>query len=270
MPTHVLVIDSNEAFATLLKEGLEADREYRVMLATDGPSALAALQSNAFDLAILDLGLEAPEPMTMLRAIRGVHADLPLMVIPLDGDAVPQELEPFEIRGVLTKPFFLPDLPARIADALGRPRPSSAPMPSPAPQAAPSARSLPRLTLPRNDPRVSDALRALVDVLAAEAVLLTDGRSIVAQAGLLSSADAATLAESIFAARDEAARTAWRALGHEQVRFGQLPGGGERLLYSIAIAEGLLLSIAVQPDAALRVIRAQARQTAETLMVLGK
>jgi len=277
MTTRVLIVEPDEAFAVLLKEGLEADREYRAVAVSDGPSALAALQSNAFDLVIVDLGLTAPEPRLMLRAIRSIRAELPIMIIPIEGDIVPQELVPFDIRGVLTKPFFLPDLPVRVAEALGRPLPAPTPMPvasspesslSPVSKARP--RALSRITLTKDDPRVMDALRALAESLNAEAVLLTDGNALAAQVGPLGRSGAETLARRILHSRSASAQSSWITAGNEQVRFGQsISDSGEHLLYSIDVAEGIVLTVAVLPDASLRIIRAQARQTAETLLALS-
>ena len=274
MTTRVLIVDPNEAFAALLKEGLEADREYRAVAVTDGPSALAALQSGAFDLVIVDLGTHTPDPVILLRAIRGLQADLPIMVIPIDGDSVPQELTPFDICGVLTKPFFLPELPARIAQALGRPLPAPTPMPAraaPASAARAPARALRRIVLSRNDPRLADALRALADTLNAEAVLLTDGSALAGHAGPLAPTDAETLARRILEARAASARSLWTPGGSEQVRFGQsIQDSGEHLVYSLDVAEDIVLTVAVRPDASLRIIRAQARQVAAALIALGK
>ncbi len=273
MPTHVLIIDPDQAFALLLKEGLEADREFRVVDVANGQSALAALQSNPFDLAIVDLGVDDPEPAMLLRAIRDLRPDLPIVVIPLDADSVPEELAPFDVRGVLTKPFFLPDLPVRVAEALGRPLPAPTPMPGrPAalsPGSAP-ARRLPRIALPRDDPRVTDTLGALADVLGADVAVLTSGNALAAHAGLLDRAGAESLAQRILDARAASAQSLWVAAGREQVRFGQsITGSGEHVLYSLDVAESVVLTVAVRPDASLRVVRAQARQTADALVALG-
>ena len=270
MPTRVLVVDADEAFATLLKEGLEVDREYLVTTVPDGTSALAALQSNAFDLVILDLGLTAPEPAVMLRAIRGIQADLPIMVIPLDGDLVPPDIAAFDIKGVLTKPFFLPELPARVAEALGRPAPAPLPPAPPAPAAKAPARTLPRLTLRKDDPRLIDLLRALAELLNAESALLSEGNALVAHAGPLSRSGAETIARRVLSSRASSAHASWVTSGNEQVRFGQsISDTGEHLLYSLDVAEGVVLTVAVRPDSSLRAIRAQVRQTAEALLALG-
>jgi CheY-like chemotaxis protein len=277
MPTRVLIVDPNESFAMLLKEGLEADREFRAIDVSNGQSALAALEADPFDLVILDLGLDDPEPVTLLRAIRAQQPELPIMIIPLDGDSVPLELVPFDIRGALTKPFFLPDLPARVAEALGRPLPAPASLSTTAgpgsPPVAPKAhaRRLPRITLPKDDPRLSGALGALAETLNAEAVLLTSGSALVAHAGPIGRSEAEVLMRRILDARADSSRSSWTAGGAEQVRFGQsIAESGEHLLYSIDVADGVVLTLAVRPDSSLRLIRAQTRQTAQALLALGK
>jgi len=275
MPTRVLILDANEAFAMLLKEALEADREFRAVDVSSSQSALAALQSDAFDLAIVDLDLHDMEPVALLRAIRELRPELPIVVIPIDGDAVPQELTPFDIKGVLTKPFFLPELPARVAEALGRPLPAPAPMPIAASASAARLRNsspaLPRVKLSPDDARVSDALHALVAALNAETVLLTVGDRLLAQAGPLGPSGSATLAHRILDSRAVSARSSWIAGSHEQVRFGQsISDSGEHMLYSLDVAEGVLLTVAVRPDSPLRLVRARTRQAADAFIALSQ
>jgi len=275
MPTRVLILDANEAFAMLLKEALEADREFRAVDVSSSASALAALQSDAFDLAIVDLDIHDMEPVALLRAIREVRPELPIVVIPIDGNVVPPELASFDIKGVLTKPFFLPELPARVAEALGRPLPAPAPMPAAAPASAArprnASRALPRIRLSSNDPRVSDALHALVAALNAETVLLTVGDTLLAHAGPLGSSGSATLAHRILDSRAVSARSSWIAWSHEQVRFGQsISDSGEHMLYSLDVAEDVLLTVAVRPDFPLRIVRSKTRQTADALIGLSQ
>jgi DNA-binding response OmpR family regulator len=274
MPTHVLILDPNEAFATMLKEGLEADAEYRAETTSDGDEALAALKRDSFDLLIVDLGIEDPDPIALLRQL---PPELPVVVIPLNGDQIPQELMPFDIRAALAKPFFMPELPARVAKALGRTPPPVAP-PAAIPQPEPSATNkparaakkvaaliLPRISLARYDPQVSSALRELAEGTNAEAVLLLEDNKLLDHAGRLSESDTETLTKNLPSHNSPDNRT------KEQMQFSQpIPDGGEYLLYSILIAERLQLTIAARPDASLRTIRTHARQTAATLVTLGQ
>lgn len=273
MPTHVLILDPNEAFATMLKEGLEVDTEYRAETTSDGDEALAALKRDSFDLLIVDLGIEDPNPIELLRQL---PPELPIIVIPLDGDTIPQELLPFDIRAALAKPFFMPELPARVAEALGRtpPPPMELPAATPvAPSDAKPARAkkkvatlvLPRISLARYDPQVSSALRELAEGINAEAVLLLEDNKLLDHAGRLSASDTETLTKNLPSNYSSNNRT------KEQMQFSQpIPDGGEYLLYSILIAERLQLTIAARPDTSLRIIRTHARQTAAALVTLGQ
>jgi len=272
MPTRVLVVDPDQAFAMLLKESLEADREFRAVDVTSSGAAIIALQSDPFDLAIVDLTIDDGRPFAFLRTIRDLSPGLPLVVIPVEGDIVPQDLTDFNIRGVLTKPFFMPELPARVAEALGRPvpPPTAEPAAPPAPKKAP-ARVLPRLDLPKDDNRVLEALRALAVELSAEAALLTVGNALSAYAGPLDRFNAETLALRVLEARAASAQTAWSVWGREQIRYGQsIATSGDVLLYSFDVAGGVMLTIAVRPESPLRVIRDAVRKTAETLTALGQ
>jgi CheY-like chemotaxis protein len=116
----ILIVDGNEGFATLLKQSLEQDGGYHAVLTTNADDALRALSATPFDLAIVDLGLENPDGSTLARAMRQQKADLRLMLIPIEGDTLPPEAADLNVQGVLPKPFFLPELPDRIADTLAK------------------------------------------------------------------------------------------------------------------------------------------------------
>ena len=52
MAYSVLVVDSDEAFSTILKEGLEATGEYQVILAHAGDDALESVVERPFDAGL--------------------------------------------------------------------------------------------------------------------------------------------------------------------------------------------------------------------------
>jgi len=128
--THsILVVDSDDAFATILKEGLESTGEYRVSAVHAGGDALESVIEQAFDMVIVDLGLSDVEPTKVVRAIREAKPSMRLMLIPLIGQQIPDELQDMNVQGVLPKPFFVGDLPGIVGRALGVDMP---PSPSPA------------------------------------------------------------------------------------------------------------------------------------------
>lgn len=111
MAYSILVVDSDQAFATILKEGLEETGEYQVTLTYAGADALEAVVERPFDMVIVDMGLSDVGPVRLVKAIREAKPSMRLMLIPLIGQEIPRELQDLEIQGVLPKPFFVGDLP---------------------------------------------------------------------------------------------------------------------------------------------------------------
>jgi CheY-like chemotaxis protein len=115
---NVLVVDSDQAFATILKEGLETNGNYRVTLTQSGSDALESVVERPFDLVIVDMGLQGVKPVTLVKAIREAKPAMRLMLIPLFGQQIPAELKELKIQGFLPKPFFVGDLPRFVGEAL--------------------------------------------------------------------------------------------------------------------------------------------------------
>lgn len=117
---HCLVVDPNVAFATLLKEELMR-LGHNVDVCTSGANAMALVSSSPPDLALLDMGLEGPDALVLGRRLRELRQDIRLVLIPLMGEQPALGEDAPAIQGVLPKPFFLPELPDRIASALAAP-----------------------------------------------------------------------------------------------------------------------------------------------------
>lgn len=118
----ILVVDRNEAFATMLKEMLESEGHYTAEVAHRGSEALALLGRYPFDLTIVDMDLE-PADMgygELILSIRQAQPTMRLVIIPLSGDDLPPQARRLGIQGVLSKPFFADDLLPRIQEALSR------------------------------------------------------------------------------------------------------------------------------------------------------
>ena len=266
MTCQILIVDSNEAFATMLQEGLEQDGEYRATVATSGNEASQALAAAEFDLAIVDMGLTDPDGAAVARALRQQRADLRLMLIPLFGEELPSELAGLDVQGVLPKPFFLPELPGRIAGALARsvggaPRVAEAVAVGPV---APSDRPVgPRERVPE----IVQVMTTLSQEINAEGVILTHGEELIARTGRLSAEDVEALAQAVAESWRTSARVA-QILGQEQSRFEQSVEGGEHTFYSLAVTGDIILSAALRVSVPLGMIRHRAKETAEALRAL--
>jgi CheY-like chemotaxis protein len=291
----ILIIDSNEAFATILKEGLEQGGEYRATTTSSGDEASKSLSTAEFDLVIVDLGLEDPDGATFARTLREQRPDQRMMLIPLMGEGLPSELVDLEIQGVLPKPFFFPELPGIIGSALGRELdtappiadtptvaeappvvtapPVAAPPPPTVEAAEPSATAAERIAEVKSRisekrmQRIVQAMNNLAQDISAASVILSCEGGLIAHAGRLSAQEATGLAQVVGENWRTSARVA-RILGQEQLRFEQSVEGGEHMFYSLAVAEDIILSAAVSTNTPLGMIRHSTKSTADALQRL--
>ena len=279
----ILLIDSDEAFATMLRQSLEENGEYHVTVTADGREALRMVTTENFDLAVVDLGLTDPDGAAVARTLRQQQADLRLMLIPLFKEEIPPELTDLSIQGVLPKPFFLPELPARIADALTRSvggssgkeaaeEPATPSEQTDIADVGPDTRSVSAAgegeRIPEEKiPRIVHTMSTLAQEIHADAVILTGGGKLIAHTGVLSSEEARGLARAVDESWQTSARVA-KILGQEQLRFEQSVEGGEHMLYSLAIAEAIILSVALRANAPLGMVRHRTKATAEVLQAL--
>ncbi|MGD2146288.1 MAG: response regulator [Anaerolineae bacterium] len=274
----ILIVDSNIGFASMLQQSLEQEGEYRVTVTHDGAQALEAASIERFDLAIVDLGVgvvASLDGISVARRLREGQADLRLMLIPLTGDALPQELVDLDVQGTLSKPFFLPDLADLLETALSRPvsdspapaevmEPVEARQPTKTPAqtaAAPGSVSSPQ----ECSPQVLREMESLARELDAATVLLTRGESLLGSAGRLRDEDVKELA-AVIADSYRISGQAAEVLGHEeQHAFEQSVEGDEQVLYSLSVVDAVILSVALSSDVALGMLRHRARTAAKRI-----
>jgi DNA-binding response OmpR family regulator len=296
---NILVIDSDEGFGNMLRSGLESSGQYRAKCVYTGSNALEMVIEEPFDLVIIDMGLVDMSPITLVQAIREAKNSMRLMMIPLIGQDLPPQIKTLNINGVLTKPFFVGDLPDLINQALGR-RPPVLTPPPPTRSVAnqtplPPTRTIeakkaavedkPAATVEADTPATefivvsqetvrflraneSEIIRLLDDLnveVRAEAILLIAGGELIAQAGMLARPQCQELT-LLVAQSSQAAAQAARFLGEKAGRFVQsLHEGEEYRLYTLSLTEGILLSLALSSNVPLGMIRHQSRQVAEQL-----
>ena len=297
---NILVVDSDEGFGFMLKDGLQNTGQYTAIWSHTGSDALQAVVEQSFDLVIIDIGLSDMKPEKLVKAIRDAKNGMKIMMIPMIGDTLPDHLQKLELDGVLPKPFFVGDLPELVDKAMGRtpqPRqrtPSSAfPVQVPAAsgdnttapaaeiadspsQASAAVAPAPEMAIPVVPQetirflRASEAeiLRLLSDLnleVRAEAILLVAGTNLISHAGMLGRDHCEELA-ILVAQSTQAASQAATFLGERAGRFSQsLHEGGAYRLYTLTLHEGILLSLALSTNVPLGMIRHQCRQIAEQL-----
>lgn len=277
----ILVVDPNEAFATLLVEELQ-QQDHDVTSAPTFDAAVEAAKSKSFDLTLLDMAVDEPGPVALAQQLRAHQPDLRLMFIPMLGEELPDEVrEKISVQGVLPKPFFLPELPERIDAALNAPVGEPVALAEAEPQ--PKSPEPPAPSQSTVTPAVEGAISAkvvaqhrgeierLMDELAqevgADMVLLCVGDAMTASVGQLDRTETEAMAKVVgqsWATSTEVGRI----LGREQVRFEQSISGGDYVLYALSIDGPTILAVAIQGTAMLGLLRHRARGTADAIAAL--
>lgn len=116
-----LIAEDNEALATFLKRGVEADG-HEVRVARDGQAAVDSFLEETPEMAILDLNMPRLDGTEVLRFFRSVTGDLPILVLSARND-VATRVACFDLGAddCMMKPFSLTELRARCR-ALARRR----------------------------------------------------------------------------------------------------------------------------------------------------
>jgi len=115
----ILVVDDKREIRRCLEMSLE-DKGYTVMAAESGEKALALLQQNPADVAIIDLLLPGIDGIELTQKIRE-FSSLPIIILSAIGDDT-KKVEALE-RGAddyVTKPFNIEEVVARIRSVLRR------------------------------------------------------------------------------------------------------------------------------------------------------
>ena len=125
----LLLVEDDAMIGEAIRTGLKRDG-FAVDWVHDGESADRVLRTEAFDLALLDLGLPRKDGLQVLQALRARHQSLPVLIITAR-DAVSNRIQGLDAGAddYLVKPFDLDELAARIRALLrrksGRPEPRS-------------------------------------------------------------------------------------------------------------------------------------------------
>jgi DNA-binding response OmpR family regulator len=116
----ILVVEDERKVADALCEGLEAER-YDVAVERNGDDASLRLQSDAFDLVLLDLGLPGHDGLQILRTIRAGDRDTRVLVLTAR-DTLQDRIVGFDAGAddYLVKPFAFAELVARVRALLRR------------------------------------------------------------------------------------------------------------------------------------------------------
>jgi DNA-binding response OmpR family regulator len=118
----ILIVEDELKLAEALKQGLEAEH-YEVRLAGSGEEGFFLVNTEVFDLMLLDLMLPGRDGFEALAALRGRGLQTPVLIISAR-DAVEDRIRALDSGAddYLVKPFTFPELLARIRAMIRRGR----------------------------------------------------------------------------------------------------------------------------------------------------
>lgn len=283
MPIPILVADSNREFGILIRQALEESGRFEVSLASSADEAVSLAQDLDFRLAIIDFALPDIEGEKIVERLRALQPGLAVIGIPLEEGDASERTRGAGVDGILTKPFYLPNLPDIVEEALGRrldfhrPPPPSRPRkaapeaeePSPAqPPSEPVSAGEQAVPLSFDSPppwltdvdRAAQYLARLTLETSAEAALLVRHRELIAFAGQLPRGQLQELTAQVADSWAEEGRSGAVA------RFVHLPGTAEDfMLYATGVTAEIVLSLVFSAEVPFGMIRRQAESLARSL-----
>ena len=116
----ILIIEDEKKVAKALKEGLEREN-FETKTAFNGEDGFFLINSESFDLILLDLNLPGRDGIEVLQTMRQKGIKTPVLILTAR-DAVDSKITGFESGAddYLVKPFAFPELVARIRALMRR------------------------------------------------------------------------------------------------------------------------------------------------------
>jgi CheY-like chemotaxis protein len=112
----ILVVDDEEAIRLLYKEEL-TEAGYQVDLAADGSEALRKVEQTRPDLMTVDLRMPGMDGIELLRRVRVMYRDLPIVICTAYGD-FRSDFGTWASDAFLTKSADLQELKAKVSELL--------------------------------------------------------------------------------------------------------------------------------------------------------
>jgi two-component system OmpR family response regulator len=124
----VLLIEDDRMVGAAVKQALK-DAAYAVDWVTDGETAIHAAEDEAYEVALLDLGLPLADGWEVLRRIRALRRKLPIIIV-MARDGVDNRIDGLDLGAddYLVKPFEIRELLARMRAVLRRQGSGSSPV----------------------------------------------------------------------------------------------------------------------------------------------
>lgn len=124
----ILLIEDDRMIGTAVQQALR-DAAYAVDWVTDGETAIHAAENEAYELALLDLGLPRRDGREVLQRLRALRYRLPVIIVTAR-DSVDDRIDGLDLGAddYLIKPFEIRELLARMRAVLRREGSGSSPV----------------------------------------------------------------------------------------------------------------------------------------------
>jgi two-component system OmpR family response regulator len=116
----VLLVEDDHMIGAAVAQALR-DAAYAADWVKDGENAVMAVESELYDLVVLDLGLPGPDGLEVLRRFRIIRRQLPVIIVTAR-DGIDDRIEGLDLGAddYLVKPFEVRELLARMRAILRR------------------------------------------------------------------------------------------------------------------------------------------------------
>ncbi len=263
MIANILVVEETEEFGSLILNALEETERYQVSLAMNADEAIEIGDRENIHLLIIDFDLSGADAQTCIRRIQSTNPDMAIIAIPPNNDPNDPALSSLQIRGLLTKPFYLPELTQIVSEALDRPTQAvemeqiQEPIPQEDHFSEISDSSKPWLS---DADQASHYLARLSSETSADALILLRHGQRWAETGEITPSQAEELASKITEhGVGEGTRGAITTLT-------RMPGTQrDCILYANGLIQNLILALIYPSGTSFGIIRRQARNVADSL-----
>lgn len=114
MAIRILAVDDSETMRGMVRQTLEI-AGYEVDLANDGEEGAKVFSQNKYDLVISDVNMPIMDGITMIREIRKIDQDVPILTLTTESeDEMKQKGKDAGANGWIVKPFR----PAQFLDII--------------------------------------------------------------------------------------------------------------------------------------------------------
>ncbi len=117
--TRILIVDDEELICWSLKKSFEQNVEYSVNCAYTGDDALRNIVENKYDIIITDLKLPGVNGVELIKKIRRLIKDTPVIVISAYfSETVMDDISEYDVYRCVNKPFEISDIISGVKEAM--------------------------------------------------------------------------------------------------------------------------------------------------------